>query len=50
MILAATGIIETEANFQYLCTLVRGEELRKFDLLSDDVKNIETPLRCGLST
>ena len=44
MTLAATGKLETEAKVQYICTLVCGEALRQFDLLSSDVKNIETPL------
>ena len=33
-----------EAKVQYICTLVRGEGLRQFDLLSADVKNTDTPL------
>ena len=44
MNLASTGTLETEANVQYLHTLVNGEALCQFDLLSDDVKNTETPL------
>ena len=31
-----------DAKIQYLHTLVRGEALRQFDLLSADVKNTET--------
>ena len=38
MTLAATEIIETEAKVLYICTLVRGEALRQFDLVSDDAK------------
>ena len=41
---ASTGMLETEAKIQYLCTLVHGDALRQFDLLSADVKNTETPL------
>ena len=44
MTLVATGPLETEAKFQYLCTLVRGEALRQFDILSADAKNTEPPL------
>ena len=36
--LAATGTLQTEAKVQYFCTLVRGEELRQFDLFSDEVR------------
>ena len=35
--LADSGTLDTGANIQYLRTLVRGEELRHFDLLSADV-------------
>ena len=31
-----------DAKFQYLRTIVRGEELRHFDLLSADVESTET--------
>ena len=44
MTLAAKGTLETEAKVQYLCTLVCGEVLHQFDLLSADVKYIDTPL------
>ena len=44
MTCAATRKIETEANIQYLRTLVRGEALRQFDVLSADVNDIETLL------
>ena len=40
MTLADTGMLETEANIQYLHTLVREEALGQFDLLSADTKNI----------
>ena len=42
MTLAATGTLDTDANIQYLCTLVHGEELHKFEMLSSDVENTET--------
>ena len=42
MTLAVTGNLDMEAKIQYLCTLVRGEALRQFDLLSSDVENTET--------
>ena len=44
MTLSAIGMLEMEAKIQYLYTLVLGEVLGQFDLLSADVKNIETPL------
>ena len=44
MTLGATETLETEAKVQYICTLVRGKSLHQFDLLSDDMKNIETSL------
>ena len=44
MTLAAIGTLEMEAKVQYLCTLVRGEALRQFDLVSADAKNIEARL------
>ena len=37
MTLASSGALETGANNQYICTLVRGESLCQFDLLSDEV-------------
>ena len=40
-ILAASGTLEVDAKFQYLCTLVRGEALHQFDLLSDYVEGTE---------
>ena len=42
--LAAIGTLDTEGKVQYICTIVCGEALRQFDLLSTDVKNTETPL------
>ena len=36
-------MLETSVKVQYLCTLVRGEALRQFDALSDDVES-GTPL------
>ena len=42
MTLAASGTLEAGANFQYICTPVHGEALRRFDLLSDDVESRET--------
>ena len=33
-----------EVKIQYLRTLVHGEALRQFDLLSAEVKDTETPL------
>ena len=42
--LAATVTQETGANIQYLCTLLRGEALSQFDLLSDDLENTDAPL------
>ena len=42
MTLAETGTLEMDVNIHYLCTLVHGEALRQFDLLSADVKNTET--------
>ena len=42
--LAATGMLEMEAKIQYLCTLLCGEALCQFDLVSADAKNIKTLL------
>ena len=42
MNLAATGTLDMDTEIQYIGTLVRREALYKFDLLSDDVENIET--------
>ena len=41
---AATGTLETEAKFQYLCTIFCGKELYQFELIPDDVKNTNTLL------
>ena len=41
-ILAASGMLEVGAKYQYLRTLVRGEVLCQFDLLSSDVESVET--------
>ena len=40
MNLAESGMLEVDTEFQYLCTLVRGEALRQFELLSSDVEII----------
>ena len=37
MTLAASGTLEAGAKYQYICTLVCGEALRQFDLLSAEV-------------
>ena len=42
MTFAATVNLETDAKIQYVCTIVHGEALRKFDLLYADFENIET--------
>ena len=39
MTLGAAGTLETAAKIQYLCTLVRGEYLCWFDLMSDDAES-----------
>ena len=39
MNIAASGTLETAAKVQYLHTLLRGEALRKFDLMSADVES-----------
>ena len=44
MTLAATGTLVMDAKVQYLCTLFRGEALRKFYFLSTNVKNTDTSL------
>ena len=41
-ILAATGTLETVTKIQYLRTLVCGEALHQFDLLSSDMEMSET--------
>ena len=40
MNLAESGMLEVDTEFQYLCTLVRGEALCQFELLSSDVEII----------
>ena len=42
MNLAATGTLDMGTNIQYPRTLVRGEVLFQFDLLSDYLKNTDT--------
>ena len=42
MTLAATGMLDMDEKIHYLRTLVRGEELCQFGLLSADVENTET--------
>ena len=42
MTLAASGMLDTGTKIQYLCSLVRGEALRQFDLLSADVESTQT--------
>ena len=37
MAIAASGALATGEKIRYLCTLVRGEALSQFDLLSSDV-------------
>ena len=44
MTLEAAGTLETEAKVWYICTLVRGEALRQFDLVSSDTRSTETLL------
>ena len=39
MTLAASGTLEMDTNIQYLCTIVHGEVLRQFDLISAGAKN-----------
>ena len=44
MNLEASGTIEMASKIQCSCTLVHGEALRQFDLLSSDME-IENPLK-----
>ena len=44
MTLTFTGTLKTDSNIQYICMLVRGEELRQFDLMSSDVTYTDTSL------
>ena len=37
-------MIKKDTKVQYLCTLVHGEALRQFDLMSADVENTDNPL------
>ena len=39
MTLELAGMLETTAKVQYLCTIVRGETLHQFELLSTDVES-----------
>ena len=41
--LEASGTLQDAAKIQYLSTLVHGEALRQFDMLSDDFES-STPL------
>ena len=40
--LAASGNLEEVVKFQYICTLVRVEVLRQFELFSSDVESTQT--------
>ena len=42
MTLTESGMLKMGANIQYLFTLVHGDALHQFDLLSDDVESTET--------
>ena len=42
MNLVETGTLDMDTKIQYICTQVRGEALRNFDLLSAGVENTET--------
>ena len=42
MTLVASGMLEAGAKYQYLCTLVHGEALHKYYLLSADIVGMET--------
>ena len=42
MTLAASGMLDTGAKNQYLCTLVLGEALRQFDSLSAEIESTQT--------
>ena len=48
MTLATTGKLEREVKVQYFSTLVRGEALSQFVLVSANTKNIETILYIGM--
>ena len=47
MTTVATGNLDMDAKIQYFSTLVHGEALHKFDLLSADVEKYRNP-KCGL--
>ena len=40
--LTASGALQTGAKYQHLLTIVRGEELRQFDLFYADVEGTQT--------
>ena len=42
MTLAASGKLDMGAKIQYICMLVHGEGLRKFDSLSAELESTET--------
>ena len=42
MTLSALGTLETAAKVQCLCTLVRGESLHQFDLLSANMGDTDS--------
>ena len=42
MTIAASGTLEEDAEYKYLCTLVCREPLRQFESLSADIKIIQT--------
>ena len=42
MALAVSGTLGTDAKVRYLCTLVRGEALHRFYLMSADVEGTNT--------
>ena len=44
MTLATTETLEAEVKVHYLCTLIHGEALRQFDLMSADVENTDISL------
>ena len=41
MTFVESGTLETGIKIQYICTLVRGEALREFDSLSEDVEGLK---------
>ena len=42
--IAAPGTLETDVKVQYICTIIHGEALHKFDMLYVDVENMDTTL------